>query len=306
MLSFVDSAGSVFLANLTQIENTNAQTQAQISSGLKVSQPSDAPDQVSQLLDLQANLSANTQIQTNLTNVQSSATAADSALTTTLQLADQASSLGAQGASSTTSATTRGQLAQQVQSIFSEVLSLSQTSQGGRYIFGGDADTSPSYQADSTQPNGVDRLSTALNTSQVEDTNGNLISVGLTAGQIFDHRNSDDSLASDNLFAALTSLSTALTNNDTAGINAGIGAVQQASQYVNTQQGFYAALENRLTSGLNAAQTGNVALTGQISGIRDTNISAAAIQLTQGTTEYQAALEARSKVPTSTLFNYLA
>ena len=306
MLSFVNSAGSVFLANLSQIENTNEQTQTQISSGLKVSQPSDAPDQVSQLLDLQANLSANTQIQTNLTNVQASATAADTAITSTLQLADQASSLGAQGASSNASATTRQELAQQVQGIFSQILSLSQTSEGGRYIFGGDADTSPSYQADSSQPNGVDRLSTALNTSQVEDTDGNLIPVGLTAGQIFDHRNADDSLASDNLFSALTSLSTALTNNDTAGINTAIDSVQQASQYVNTQQGFYAALQNRLTSGLTAAQSQNVSLTGQISSIRDTDISAAAIQLTQGTTEYQAALEAQSKVPTTTLFNFLA
>ncbi len=305
MLSFVDSAGSVFLANLSQIETANENTQAQISSGLKVSQPSDAPDQISQLLNLQANLSANTQIQSNLTNVQASATSADQALTTTLQLADQAASLGAQGAGSTATSTTRQQLAQQVQAIFTQVLSISQTSLGGRYIFGGDSDTNPSYQADPANPNGVDRLSSALNTSPVEDTSGNLISTGLTAGQIFDHRNSDDSLAPDNLFAALTSLSTALNNNDTAGINTAIGSVQQASQYVNTQQSFYGALQNRLTSSLTTAQTLSVSLTSQISSIRDTDLSQAAIQLTQGTTEYQAALEAQSKVPHTSLFDYL-
>lgn len=167
MISFVDPGGNLFIANLARIESGNEKTQEQISSGLKVAAPEDAPDQVSQLLGLQASLARSTQVQANLANVQTRANAADGAITGTLQLLDQASSLAAQGAGSGVSTQTRQQLADQVQSIFNQVLSLSQTAVNGRYIFSGDNDQSPSYGANPLSPNGVDRLSVALNTSQV-------------------------------------------------------------------------------------------------------------------------------------------
>lgn len=305
MVSFINPGASNFLANLSRIELANEKTQQQISSGLRITQAADSPDQVSQLLALQSNLSRASQVQTNLTNVQAIANAADQAITSSLQLVDQASSLGSQGASSTATAQTRQQLAGQVQSILSNVVSLSQTSFGGRYIFSGDTDQSPSYKIDPASPTGVTQLSAALNTSQVEDINGGLISTGLTAGQIFDARNPDGTPAPGNLFAALNSLYTALKNNDTSAIGAAISSLQQASQFVNTQQGFYGALQNRLTQGINTAASFSTSLTGQISSIRDTDISQAAILLTQGTTQYQASLEAESKVPQTSLFDYL-
>ncbi len=306
MVSFIDPGSSIFLANLTQIEMANQKTQQQISSGVTISEPGDAPDQVSQLLALQSNLARVTQVQTNLTNVQTIANSSDQAITNALQLADQAVSLGSQAASSTASAQTRQQLSQQVQSILTNVVSISQTSLGGRYIFGGDTDRSPSYKMDPSSPTGVTRLSTAQNTSQVEDANGGMISTGLTAGQIFDARNSDDSPASGNMFASLNSLAQALAANDTQEIGTALSVVQQASNYVNSQQGFYGALQNRLTNGIATATSENLSLTTQISSIRETNISEAAIELTQGSTQYQAALEAQAKVPHTSLFDFLS
>ena len=306
MVSSLDPGSSIFLANLSRIEQTNQQTQQQISSGLKITQPQDAPDEVSQLLTLQASLSRTTQVQTNLTAVQTVAVASDTAITTTLQLTDQAESLAASGVSSTVSAQTRQQLAQQVQAIFNQVFSLSQTSLGGRYIFGGDTDQAPSYKLDPTSPTGVTQLSAALNTSTVEDSNGGSFSTGLTAAQIFDARNPDGTTAPGNLFAALNSLALSLTNNDTAGITAALNSVQQASTFVNTQQGFYGGLQNRLTQSISSSTSLSLSLTNQISSIRDTNISEAAIELTQGSTQYQAALEAQSKVPHTSLFDYLS
>ncbi len=305
MISFVAPAGGIFLANLARIEKGNEQTQEQIASGHQINQISDSPDQISQLLQLDGSQARNTQVQTNLTNAQTNVDASDQALTNVLQLVDQANSLGTQGASSTVTAQTRLQLAGQVQDIFNQVLSISRTSVGGRYIFSGDTDQSPAYQANPSNQNGVDRLSLALNTSPVEDTNGTLIPVGLTAGQIFDHRNSDDTLASDNLFAALTSLQNALKNNDTTAIGSAIGSLQQASSYVNTQQGFYGGVQNQLTQALSTASSQKLALDSQIASIRDTDLSEAAIQLTQGTTAYQSALQAQSKVPHTSLFDFL-
>jgi flagellar hook-associated protein 3 FlgL len=254
---------------------------------------------------LQSQLAGNNQVQTNLNNLQAGALAADSSLTSVLQLTNQAASLGAEGADSSTTAQTRQQLAQQVQTIFDQVVSTSQTEVAGRYIFSGDDDQSPQYQVDPSSGNGVDQLTTALNTSQAQDTNGNTFPVGLTAAQIFDPRNSDNSYAPGNMFAALTSLYQSLNTNDTAGITSAIASLQTASAFVNTQQGFYGALENRITNSLNTAATQNTALTSQISAIQDTNFAEAATELTEGQTALQAALQAQSKVPTTSLFDFL-
>jgi len=299
MIPFINAPGQVFLANLTQIENGNEKIQQEISSGLQINQASDSPDQITQLLQLQSQLASNNQVQTNLSNLQAGALAADSSITSVLQLANQAASLGAEGADSTTSAQTRQQLGQQVQTIFDQIVSTSQTAVGGRYIFSGDDDQIPQYQVDPSSGNGVDQLTTALNTSEAQDTNGATFPTGLTAAQIFDPRNSDNS------YASLTSLYQSLNSNNAAGISTAIASLQTASAYVNTQQGFYGALENRITNSLNTAATQNTSLTAQISTIQDTNFAEAATQLTEGQTALQAALQAQSKVPTTSLFDFL-
>ena len=84
-----------------RLQSTINTATAQMSSGYRISQPSDAPDQISPLLQLQASLSHNQAVSSNLTTVQADVTSADQAVSTAIQLLDQALSLGAQGASST-------------------------------------------------------------------------------------------------------------------------------------------------------------------------------------------------------------
>ncbi len=305
MSSFFNPSGQIFLANLSVIQIKNEKVQEQLSSGFQVNQASDAPDEISTLLQLQAGLARNTQITTNLNAVQTDAQAADQALGSAQNLINQALSLGAQGAGSAVSANTRQQLGQQVQSVLQQIVSISQTQVGGTYLFSGDTGQSPSYQLDPASGNGVDQLSTAGSTIMAEDPNGYQFATGLTAQQIFDPRNTDGSYASTNVFAGLTALASALNSNDTTGISSAISNVQQASSFVGTQQSFYGTVENRVTQALSVASDQNTSLTTQISNIRDTNTALAATELTSGATELNAALAAQSKAPTTSLFNFL-
>lgn len=154
--------------------------------------------------------------------------------------------------------------------------------------------------------NGVGRLvAPEPVTSQVDIGNHTLITAAQSAQALFDHRNADDSFASDNVFAALNSLRIALTNNDTAGIAAAQTSLDSASQYLNSQDVFYGATENRLDAAVTQLNSQNVDLQQQISDLRDTNTVQAAETLTQVQAEEQAALDAEGKFPTITLFNYL-
>jgi flagellin-like hook-associated protein FlgL len=160
--------------------------------------------------------------------------------------------------------------------------------------------------AGATLRNGVDRLIAPQQvTGRVDLGDHTAITVGQTAQDLFDHRNADDSLAPDNVFAALNSLRVALSNNDTAGISAAQTSLDAASQYLNSQDVFYGSTENRLDAAVNQLNTENVGLQQQISAMRDTNTVQAAETLTEGETQQQAALDAEAKFPQTTLFDYL-
>jgi flagellar hook-associated protein 3 FlgL len=301
----VNPSSRIFLADISRIQAATNQASEQLSSGFKVTQSSDAPDQISSLLQLEANLQSNKQITKNLSNVKTQVDTGESSLNTAVQLTQQAISLGAQGASSIQTASQRQILAQQAQNIQSQLVSLANTTVAGKHIFSGDTSGSPSYQLDSTSATGVDRLVTTQATQQIQDTSGSLFAVSKTAQDIFDHRNPDDTVASDNLFAAVNSLSVALANNDTAGINSALTSLHTASDYLNTQQAFYGSVQDQVAASTTAAQTQNVSLTTQISAIRDADLTQAAIQLSAGQTDQAAAFSAEAKLPRTSLFDYL-
>jgi flagellar hook-associated protein 3 FlgL len=298
-------ASATFLTNLAQVKAATNKAQGQISSGYKVQNASDAPDQISSLLQLEANLQTNTQITTNLSNVKTVVDTSESALNTAVQLTESAISAGAQGANTTQTAAARQNLAQQVQSILTQLVGLTNQTVQGKYIFSGDAGSSATYQLNPANPNGVDRLVTTSATQQIQDTNGSTFAIARTAQDIFDHRNPDDTLASDNLFAAVNSLGVALANNDTPGIISALGSLHTASDYVNSQQAFYGNVQDRVASATTAAQTQSLQLKTQISGIRGADLTEAAIELSAGQTQQSAAYSAQAKLPKTSLFDYL-
>lgn len=302
----IDAASRIFLVDAAQLQASTNQVSAQVSSGYKVTQASDAPDQISELLQLEANLQTNKQISTNLSNVKAQVDTAETALTSAVQYTQQALSLGSSGASSIQTSASRQTLALQVGNILSQLVGVSNTNVAGKYVFSGDQSTSASYQLDSASPTGVDRLITTQATQQIQDTSGNSYAIGKTAQDIFDHRNPDDTVASDNLFAAVNSLQAALTNNDTAGINTALSSLQTASSYLNQQQAFYGGVQDQVATSTTAAQSQNVSLTTQIGAIRDADLTQAAVELTAGQTALTAAYSAEGKLPRTSLFSYLS
>src|ERR1017187_8203337 len=127
MISSLSPSTNLFLNGLSRLQSVINTTTAQLTSGYRISQPSDAPDQIGPLLQLQANLSHNQAVLENLSNVQATVSGADQAVSSAIQLLQQATSLGAQGANWTTTAATRTDLAQQVESIQEQMVALADT-----------------------------------------------------------------------------------------------------------------------------------------------------------------------------------
>jgi flagellar hook-associated protein 3 FlgL len=305
MISNLSPQSQQFLANVSLAEQRIAVANGQLSSGLKIQVASDGPDVISELLQLRANLQRNSQITDNLGLAKSDADVADSSLSSATQLMDTALSLAAQGATATTDASGRQAIAGQVEGILEQMVACASTQSAGRYIFGGDADTSAPYQLDLSQANGVDQLTTAAATRLIENPAGGTFPASQTAQQIFDDRNPDGSIANDNVFAALNSLRTALLNNDTNGITAATTSLKAASDHLNVSLAYYGTVEDRIQDATTWAGNYNIQLQTQISQLQDADVAAASLELTQGTTQLQAAFQSEANLPRYTLFNFL-
>jgi flagellar hook-associated protein 3 FlgL len=226
---------------------------------------------------------------------------------------DRARVLASQGATFTLDATGRQSLAGEVQSLLEQMVAVSRTTVQGRYIFGGDADSSPPYSVDPTTDNGVARLTDSPATRRVEDSAGGSFAVAKNAQEIFDTRTVVDPSAdppvtvpsADNAFAALNNLRLGLLANDTAQITASSASVQLASDRLNTSQAFYGTVQNRIANATNYSSNYNLQLKTELSQKEDADVTAAALTITQGNIQLQAAFQMQAKMPRTTLFDFM-
>ncbi len=131
--------------NLQQIQTRMLTAEQQLSSGLRVSVASDDPDEISSILQLRAQIAGIQQTQQNLSNVTPSVESGEKAIQQAIQVLDTATSLATEAAGSTSTATQRLDEVPQVQGILQQLVSLSQTSVNGDYIFSGDQSGQPQY-----------------------------------------------------------------------------------------------------------------------------------------------------------------
>jgi flagellar hook-associated protein 3 FlgL len=305
MIQNASSVGEQFLANIQLLQEQMAQTQAQVSSGYRISQPSDDPGEVGDVLQLESSLGQVTQVANNLTSVSGEVNTAEGALENATNLLQQAASLADQGASTTVSASERTGIAQQVSQVLSQLVSAANTNFNGEFIFAGDETSSPPYQLDATSPTGVDQLVTAPGPRLIQDATGVTFAVSLTAQQIFDSTDSSGQPDANNIFAAVTGLATALANNDQAGISAALGSIQTVQGYLSQQLEFYGGVQDQITNATDVAQKFQLQDQTSLAQVRNTDMASASVALTQEQTTYQAAVQAEAALPQTSLFNYL-
>jgi flagellar hook-associated protein 3 FlgL len=301
MLSNLNPAYQQFLTDLNQISNRMAQAQQQVSSGLKITQVSDAPDSIALLLQADANLSATNQTLTNLGQTKTEVDAGEQALESAVGIFDNVQSLGAQGNTDTQTAAGRATIAQQLDSLLSETVGLAGTNVDGRYIFSGNSDQQIPYIYTAGQVPPVSAYLGAASTRLAQHPNGTTFPVALTAQQIFDSVD-----PTTNVFSAIENLSTALKNNDSAAIATAFNGLSTVSSYLNSQLAFYGDTQNKVADATSFGNTLQLQLQTQISGLQDADLTQSILSLTQAQTQQQAALQSEAKLPRSTLFDFLA
>jgi flagellar hook-associated protein 3 FlgL len=301
MISSLKPSAQQFVNSLNAISDRMTSAQRRISSGLKISQVSDAPDSISLLLEARANLGRTQQTLSNLGRVKTEVDAGEQALGNAVTLFDKVQTLGAQGGTDFLTASGRADTAQALDSILQQVVGLAGTAVEGRYIFSGDKDQQVPYTYTAGQANPVSAYLGSTSTRLVQHPNGTTFTVALDAQQIFDSAD-----PTTNVFSTIKNLSAALKANDSAAIQTANDGLVKVSDYLNSQLAFYGTTQNKVANATEFGNTLEAQLQTQIGNLQDADLTQAILEMNQAGTQQQAALQSEARIPRTTLFDFLA
>ncbi len=284
-------------AAMQQSEQSLQTASQQLSSGKRVSLPSDDPLAFAtdvQSLAASANVDRYTK---NADAVLSQAQMADSALSNVVTTLTQAVSLGTEGANDSVTSDQRAVLAEQVQALLSNVLMQANLTSNGVPIFGGTAVRATPFVADATAANGVSYQGNS-DTNQTQVGSDLQVPVNLPGDTIF-------TSSAGSVFGSLQQMLGALQSGSTSAIGTATTAVSAAIAHVGQVRVFYGNTVQQLNAQTDYLSQETVSLTSQQTALTGIDFATAATNLTQAETANSAVLAMAAKILPVSLLNYL-
>lgn len=281
-----------------------ALVQSQISTGSRIQNPSDDPSVYSQAAQDQALLS-------QLQNYQSAASTAttmtaqnNTAMTSVHQIVAQASEYLA-GVTSNMSGSALSNIGTEMDDLITQLTSIvNQKGSDGNYLFGGTSNKAP------IDSSGNYNSGTNGATSTIDVGQGTPVQVTIAAGSsgppAVDGFLYDSSSGTDVLAALKTARDDLNSGNVSAVQGADVTAVNNALNLVSSYVGSTAA--NMAAVSLATTRLTSQATTesNTINNLTQTNLASASVQLQQVEMQYQASLEAGTRVMNLSILNYMS
>ena len=300
-----------FLSQTNQLQSQQIQLQNEATTGLKVSLPEDDPATMGQVLNLQTQAAANTQCQSNITQLQNTATTAGAAMSSLQTIIEQAAEIATE-AGGINSSTQLATYATQVGNLIQEALQAANTQDTqGDYIFGGTLNSQPPFVATTDANGNVTAVTYQGDTSQSQTPVG----AGQTVSAQVPGANTTgsgpsgllaDSRSGADLFRDLISLQQNLTSGNTAAI------ASTDSPNLTTDENHLVSgiaengvLQSNLESaGAAATQLGD-SITSETSNLTSADLATTMTKLDQTQTAYQAALQSGEMILNLSILNYI-
>lgn len=299
-LYITNTTDAQMLTELRQLNATMNQAQQQLASGKKVTVASDAPADVQSIVQNQSDLARVQQSEANLNTLNSEVGMASTVLENAAQLMDSARSIGAQGASDTSDSSTRQLLASQIQDIETQMVGIANSTNAGRYLFAGDADTTAPYSIDFANTPPFSANTTALATRLGMDSMGNTFPIAMTATDIFNNATSGN-----NVLQSLEALRQGLLSGDDTAINAANSSLASAATYLGSVQAYYGTAQSTITSALDVASKSELSIQSNLSDLTSADTAEAITAEESAQTQQQAVLSMRAKMSRGSLFDML-
>ncbi len=279
---------------LGSITNDLTQASTITATGKRINSLRDDPVGVTQVLNLNSNLSELDQIEKNLATAQTWLDAGETALRSVQDIVTESKTLAVAMRNDTVDATDRQIAAEEIRGYLLEIVSLANTQVQGQYIFSGTkTDTKPIALDDEQAP-----------TAATYSGNDKTYKIKTGENATVEVSQNGDSLFS-TLISSMIDLLDDLETNDAAGIENGIGNLSTDFETINTAIADIGAKGVRVETKGKIIQELSASLTETRSKLEDADIIEAVSQLKSTELAYQAALASTSKLMTTSLIDFL-
>ncbi len=294
----VDSTLQNLWANETRLQTI----ENELTSGKKLAQISDNPQDGARALTIQSSIAQAGQFARNVNASQAWLGATDNALSGVDQTILRAQELAVEGANDTLNASDRQGMANEVDALIGQAVELGNSTYAGSYLFNGAATTSApfAYNGAAITYNNSDPTSatTALNRLIAPGTTIQVNTIG--------HDPTTNNGVFDTVFNSLLGLKQALDTDNTAQIQASITQLQNAQKQVVDEREAVGARTDQ--ANVTAAQLTDLQtrLAATKSNLEDADMVTASTDYAQASLVQQAGLASTAKALPPSLFNYLA
>lgn len=311
------------LSNLESSQNQMYDLQNQLSSGYKLTKPSDDPVGVGQAINYNSNIASVAQWQNNCTQALSFMKTTDGAVGNITSMVQQIRTLTVQAADDVNQGAPRTDIKAQVDQITQQLQTLANTQIGNKYIFGGtNTTTEPLASLGSTWAGNDDPLNISVG-------NGVTINTAVDGKKLFedDVTNADGS-STEGLFKTLSDLSNALAGKDSTGtaftddpttmsapltanqktqnaISSALGKLDTNLDNISALRSDLGARVNRVTAISSQLDTTSTNLQQSLSGVQNADMAKTIMEFQNQKNVFNAALATGSQIIQQSLVNFM-
>ncbi len=163
--------GSLYARSLSDIQYSlrdSVKLQQQISTGLRVNRPSDDPAAALRIIPLKGEIRDLDRMLNNISLARESLNTGAASLEDASSIVQRIRELTVQGANGSISEGDRKSIAEEVDQLLEQMVSVANAQRGGRYLFGGTETGSPPFSLSNPGVTGQSRVSYVGNSDQVE------------------------------------------------------------------------------------------------------------------------------------------
>jgi flagellar hook-associated protein 3 FlgL len=289
------------LANINNVQQQLATTQQQLSTGLRINQPSDDPYGASLAIQLKNDMAGLSNYQSSVTDGTAWASAADTSLTNIMSMLQRAQELTVQASNGDESPTDLSSTADEIDQLADAMKQEANAQYNGQYIFSGTATGTAPYSSstgDTFQGNtgAITRTIGPNSNLQVNVDVSGLLGSGTSAsdGKLLD---------------TLRTIAADMRSGNSAGVadlsSNQLGNLQNSLNSLEQLQANVGAVQNRLTLAGSRIQGLQNSDTAALSNDEDVNMAQAVTSFSNEQAAFSAALRAGASIVQSSLMDFL-
>lgn len=295
---------STMMSNLQKNFQRIDKYQEQMMTNRRLNRPSDDPVGVSSALHYRAEISSTTQFEENVEDANSWMDFTDSVLTETTSIIQRLSELAVKGGTDTVPEDARKNIAQEVDQLYQQLISLGNTQFKGKFIFNGERVNERPYTTDpGNTTDQTNKYELDIGDVKYQIGAGIYVSVNLSGDKVFGKYGDASSL-----FKVVYDFKTALADTSASGtpaIQDIIPRLQASLENVITAQAEVGGKQNRLEFTANRLSDLNLNYVSLQSLTEDADMPSVITELKTAESIFQASLDTMARIIRPSLVDFL-